>query len=447
MGIQINGQTDNISAVDGSLTISGAELPNVTNLNATGIVTATGFVGNVTGNLTGTASTATAAATAFGLSGSPTLSGITSVSTTNLTVNGNAYPSDGVVSGARNRIINGDMRIDQRNNGASVTVTTTNVYSVDRFRADINSSGTGRFSVQQSSTAPTGFVNSLQVTVTTADAAPSANFGYSIQQLIEGTNISDLALGTSNAQPITLSFWVRSSLTGTFPVTFLNENSTRAFGAQYTVSAANTWEIKTILVSGLTDGTWLTNTSIGIRIVFGLGGGTSRTMALGYQTIADLVQTNVTGSAQLIATNGATFYLTGVQLEVGTVATPFERRSFGQELALCQRYYQKIINTGSNTSRTMVIGGFNATRSFGGISLSTPMRTNTPAMTKGGNMFLETFGLATNLTVTDIGRYGDMNGSFIGVEVNAASGIVGGTAYTLSFGGGSNAYITLDTEL
>ena len=139
--------------------------------------------------------------------------------------------------------------------------------------------------------------------------------------------------------------------------------------------------------------------------------------------------------------------LSNVQVEVGKNATEFEHRSYGEELALCQRYFQKISNTGANTSRTLTIGGFNATRAFGGISLSTPMRTNTPAMTKGGNIFLESFGLGSTITVTDIGRYGDMNGSFIGVEVNAAAGIVGGTPYTLSFGGGTNAYITLDTEL
>jgi hypothetical protein len=139
---------------------------------------------------------------------------------------------------------------------------------------------------------------------------------------------------------VTLSFWVRSSVIGTFPVTFLNEDATRTFGAQYTISAANTWEYKSIAVSGLINGTWLTNNGLGIRVVFGLGGGTNRTASLGYQTTTGSVITNVTGSTQLIATSGATWNITGVQLEEGTAASPFENRLYGAELALCQRYFE-----------------------------------------------------------------------------------------------------------
>jgi hypothetical protein len=356
MGIQINGQTDNISAVDGSLTISGAELPTVTNLNATGIVTATGFVGN----LTGTASTATAAATAFGLSGSPTLSGITSVSTTNLTVNGNAYPSDGVVSGARNRIINGDMRIDQRNNGATVSGTSGYQYPVDRFRSFMDC--TARWQTQRSTDAPTGFTNSYQLTVTTAQSSfASSNLAVSIEQSIEGFNTADLNWGTANAVSVTLSFWVKASVTGNYAAAFFNYNGStidRSYVTSFAVNAANTWEYKTITVPGDTTGTWQTGNLQGIYVALAAAGGSN------FSGTANTWQAGLreypSGTVNIFATNGATFYITGVQLEAGTVATPFERRSFGQELALCQRYYAR-----SGPGRNIHLSDYSGTSNVG----------------------------------------------------------------------------------
>ena len=239
----------------------------------------------------------------------------------------------------RNKLINGNMVIDQRNAGASVAITSADQYVIDRFNGGVFGSGTGRFSLQQSSTVPAGFTNSLLATVTTADASPSASYAYSIIQYIEGYNIADLGWGTANAQSATLSFWVRSSVTGTFPVVFQNSAADKAYGGQYTISSANTWEQKSIVVLGVTSGTWLTTNGIGIRTIFGLGGGSSRTISAGLQTVGGAItQTNVTGSTQLIATNGATFYITGVQLEAGTTASPFEYRQYGTELALCRRY-------------------------------------------------------------------------------------------------------------
>jgi hypothetical protein len=378
MGIQINGQTDNISAVDGSLTISGAELPTVTNLNATGIVTATGFVGN----LTGTASTATVAATAFGLSGSPTLSGITSVSTTNLTVNGNAYPSDGVVSGARNRIINGDMRIDQRNNGASVTAAAN--YTLDRWIATNTQSS--KYSVQRSTTAPTGFSNSLLVTSLSAYSVVVGDF-FLLRHYVEGFNFSDLNWGSVSAKTITLSFWVRSSLTGVFGGSLQNSAENRSYPFSYTISAADTWEQKSITIVGDASGTWVGATNgIGVRINFGLGAGAT----YGGGTAGAWVGSDyrsVTGATSVVGTNGATFYITGVQLEAGTVATPFERRSFGQELALCQRYFEKsydidtAVGTNTSSGRNWAYGTSDSAGSMGFLlRFATPKRAQ-PTMT------------------------------------------------------------------
>jgi hypothetical protein len=443
MGIQINGQTDIISAVDGSLTVSGAELPTVTNLNATGIVTATGFVGN----LTGTASTATAAATAFGLSGSPTLSGITSVSTTNLTVNGNAYPSDGVVSGARNRIINGDMRIDQRNAGASVTVnSSSDFFPVDRFNG-VGQLSDGVYTLQRSTTAPTGFVNSIIATVTTADASIGASQFYFIRQIIEGTNVTDLGWGTANAQTVTLSFWVRSSLTGIFGGVAKNNAQDYSYPFTYAISSANTWEKKTITIPGPTAGTWLTDTSGGIQLAWSLGGGSSTQGPSGSWAAANY--RGATGETAVISTNGATFYLTGVQLETGTVATPFERRSFGQELALCQRYYYRVNRDGIAFGRLGTGGiAFSSTGMAGWTAFPVPMRTAPTA--------LETTGTASNYQVFNASGSGVTATSIVynnsttvmgETLVTVASGLVSGNSSLIVSNNTANAYLGWSAEL
>lgn len=240
-------------------------------------------------------------------------------------------------TGFRNRVINGDMRIDQRNAGASVTVNDTAPYVLDRYFAQ--DATDGAFTVQQSSVAPAGFTNSMLVTVTTADASLAAGQVARVAQRIEGFNVADLAWGTASALTVTLSFWVRSSLTGTFGGALSNAAFNRSYPFSYTINAANTFEYKTVTVSGDTAGTWLTNNGIGLELNFGLGVGSTFSGTAGAWSGAGLMSS--TGATNLMATSGATFYLTGVSLEKGTVATPFEFRSIGQELGLCQRYFQK----------------------------------------------------------------------------------------------------------
>jgi hypothetical protein len=235
----------------------------------------------------------------------------------------------------RNRIINGDMRIDQRNAGASVTFD-NNVFPVDRFRGFTNLSS--KATAQQSSVVPTGFVNSVLVTSSSAYSLAAGDY-FGIGQRIEGTNISDLGWGTASARAVTLSFWVRSSLTGTFGGALGNSNGTRSYPFTYSISVADTWEYKTITVPGDTSGTWLTTNGSGIQFVISLGAGATLSGTAGAWAGANYF--SATGAVSVISTNGATFYLTGVQLETGSVATPFERRPFGTELALCQRYYWK----------------------------------------------------------------------------------------------------------
>jgi len=248
--------------------------------------------------------------------------------------------SAGSSMGMRNRIINGDMGIDQRNNGASVTP--NNNYTLDRWF--VLNSQTSKLTVQQSSTAPTGFTNSAAITSSSTYSVVSGDY-FTFSQRVEGLNITDLAWGSSNARTITLSFWVRSSLTGTFGGAIRNSAANRSYPFTYTINTANTWEYETITIPGDTTGTWLTTNGIGIELNFALGAGSTYSGTAGVWAAGGAI--SATGATSLVGTNGATFFITGVQLEVGTIATPFERILYSTELALCQRYYQTWGGTGS----------------------------------------------------------------------------------------------------
>ncbi len=248
-------------------------------------------------------------------------------------------PTADSLQGFRNRIINGDMRIDQRNAGAA-TANTINGYVVDRWI--VNQSTTGKVIAQQNAgsvTPPTGFANYLGITSQSAYSVGSGDY-YLIGQAIEGYNIADLNWGTAAAKTVTLSFWVRSSLTGTFGGSLANNGTARSYLFTYTISAANTWEYKTVTVAGDTSGTWEKTTSTGLNVRFGLGVGSTYSGTAG--SWSGSTYFSATGATSVVGTNGATFYITGVQLEVGSTATPFERRDYGRELMLCQRYYQKL---------------------------------------------------------------------------------------------------------
>ena len=248
----------------------------------------------------------------------------------------------GQIGGTRNKIINGGMVIDQRNAGAAVTINSgaSFTYSIDRWYG-YGQTSDGVFTLQQDTSVPSGqgFTKSLKATVTTADASIGATQLYQLGQRIEGYNVADLGLGTAGAASITLSFWVRSSLTGTFGGALQNGGQNRSYPFSYTISSADTWEKKTITLLGDTSGTWLTTNGTGVEVIWGLGIGSTYLGTAGSWSGSFLA--GVTGQTQVIATNGATFYITGVQLEAGDVSTPFEHRSYGQELALCQRYFFK----------------------------------------------------------------------------------------------------------
>jgi hypothetical protein len=234
------------------------------------------------------------------------------------------------------------MEIDQRNAGGSVTLNNTNLYTVDRWQAAaIGGSGTGTATAQRVADAPAGFVYSLKYTVTNAKT-PAASDNFWIYQPVEGQNIIDFAFGTASAKTITLSFWVKSSLTGTFSG-FLRAQTAvplyRSYVFNYTINSTNTWQYVTVTAAGDTGQVPALDNTCGISVLFDLGSGSNyQTSTLNSWQTGNYYRS--TSSTNLISTNGATFQVTGVQLELGSTATPFERRSIGQELAFCQRYYE-----------------------------------------------------------------------------------------------------------
>ncbi len=249
------------------------------------------------------------------------------------------------VTGFKNRLINGAMVIDQRSAGASTTVTTTGYFSCDRWQTGASQSS--KFSIQQNAgsvTPPAGFTNYLGITSTSSYSVAASDTFYLLQQ-IEGYNIADLGWGSANAKTVTFSFWVRSSLTGTFSGFFYNGSGTRSYVFNYTISSANTWEQKSVTIAGDITGTWSTTNAAGIGVGFSLGYGSN------FLTTAGSWNTNfygaATGSVNVVGTNGATFYITGVQLEVGSTATSFDYRPYTTELQLAQRYYQKSFDVGT----------------------------------------------------------------------------------------------------
>jgi len=255
--------------------------------------------------------------------------------------------------GFKNRIINGGMVIDQRNSGAAVTPTNSQ-YLVDRWQASLTQAS--KYTAQQNAasvTPPAGYKNYLGFTSSSAYSVAAGDiFGFG--QIIEGFNVADLGWGTANAQTITISFWVRSSLTGAFGGAVKNDGDTRNYPFTFTISSANTWEQKTVTIAGDTSGTWLTTNGAGINIRFSLGCGTTYSGTAGAWTGTNTWQP--TGSTSVVGTSGATFYITGVQLEKGSTATSFDFRDYGTELMLCQRYYERRTVGSQNNERLATTG-------------------------------------------------------------------------------------------
>ncbi len=345
----------------------------------------------------------------------------------------------------RNRIINGAMMIDQRNAGAAVVSNNSGQYPVDRFI--VESYGGGVLTSQQSTVVPAGFKNSTLITVTTTDTSLAATDDYEISQKIEGFNVADFNWGTANAQPVTLSFWVRSSVTATYSVGFQNSDASRSYVGTYTINSANTWEQKTITVAGDTSGTWNTGNSTGLFLRWCLATGSNR-VASAANTWESANRIAVSATANpIMGTSGATWYITGVQLEEGTTATAFEQRLFGTELYLCQRYYWSLV-LGDATGYTPGPVGWGETTTTILVSVQYPqtMRSspslipsgaaaNYRARTGSGAITCNSLPSIVNATTTGAWLFGYF-----------ASGITVDRVYSLS-GNSTNVFVGFSSEL
>jgi hypothetical protein len=308
------------------------------------------------------------------------------------------------------------MRIDQRNAGASKTITDTAnyTYTLDRWAA--YGTQASKFSVQQNAgsvTPPVGFTKYLGITSLSAYSILAAD-RFELLQGIEGVNTADLGWGAAGAVSVTLSFWVRSSLTGAFGGSLQNSAGNRSYPFSFTINASNTWEQKTITITGDTTGTWVTDTTAaGVYLTFSVGTGSNKAATAGAWAAGNY--TTATGATSVVGTNGATFYITGVQLEPGTVATPFERRSYGAELALCQRYFQQIGGVSGVPWALATLSG--NTGSVAAVFFGTLMRTS-PTLNVVGTGFDATDNSLGPVTAT--------------VSLNTASNYVGLLAYSHS---------------
>jgi hypothetical protein len=333
----------------------------------------------------------------------------------------------------KNRIINGAMVIDQRNAGASGTPSGLGqIYYLDRWY--YYASQASKFTMGQnlnSVTPPTGFSNYYGLQVASS-VSIGATDRFLVTQGIEAYNIADLSWGTANAATVTLSFWVRSSLTGTFGGSLGCGQSTYTYPFTYTISSANTWTYITITIAGPTAGTWTANNSGGMYIQFGLGVGSTYSGAAGSWSSGNY--NSATGGTSVVGTASATWYITGIQLEVGSQATSFDYRDYGRELILCQRYYQ-------TASANIGVAGSSGT-ARGGFIWGTTMRAQ-PTVGQSG-VFNVTDGYSMNVTQSAV----DLSINTYGVNyayytMNNYSGFTVGRVLFMN----NTALITLSAEL
>ena len=335
--------------------------------------------------------------------------------------------------GVRNLIINGDMRIAQRGTSA---VTASGSFPVDRFY--VNNSSDAAFSAEQSTDVPSGqgFTSSLKVTYTTGDSSIGATQYSNIQHNIEGNNVAHLGFGSSGAKSVTLSFWVKASVTGQYSYAIYNSAENRINPQPFTINSANTWEYKTITYDGDTTGTWLTDNGKGLTATLYTALGSNFLSSAGWNASSKY---GVTGQANAMATTNNTFFITGVQLEVGTEATPFEHRPYDMELARCMRYYE-LINDSNYNSYGVMAG--DTSQGFKGCIDYQQIKRATPTITITGSFLIQ--GNSNQPGTTSMGTSGIGKRSVYISGTGTGSNITNGFAYNLL---DVNGYINVDAEL
>jgi hypothetical protein len=343
----------------------------------------------------------------------------------------------------KNRIINGAMVIAQRGTAA---VTTSGAFPVDRWVQFMSGGGviTG---IQDSDVPNSSFQYSTKLTVTTADASIAATDFYAFNHNIEGLNAADLGFGTATASTVTLSFWVKSSITGTYAVALYNSGGTRGYPATYTISAANTWTFISLTIPGDTGGTWLKDNGIGITIRYDLGTGSNGDgTANAWNTSGTFAASRTSSTVNWISTLNATFYITGVQLEKGSTATSFDYRPYGTELALCQRYTQVIRSNASGTTGLVNLACISSTRAYGEMPFEMQMRSAPVITFSAANTFNTRNNSGGGVTLTAI-TASNINIYSYDLDVSVASGLTAGDCTSTSMIAGTSGLITISAEL
>ena len=345
-------------------------------------------------------------------------------------------------AGRRNLIINGAMQVAQR--GTSITVSNDNwLYTLDRFQFDENGSTSAVLDVTQSTDAPDGFGYSLKMTATTADAALASSDGLRLQHLIEAQDLQSLSHGTSNAKPVTLSFWVKSKTTGTNGIWVYKADSSRQTSFSYTINAADTWEYKTITIPADTAGAINNDNGEGLRISWYLAAGTDFSSGTLDSSWASLTSANrAVGQVNNFSSTSDYWAITGVQFELGKVATPFEHRSYGEELALCQRYYYK---HAENVNQYVGVGwAYNSTTVYLNVDFPVTMRTTPAAIysnTSGAYIFY------VNGSGNSVATFSNGNGTDTGMTLINSTTVTGFTAGTAGGWYAPSGLIAFDAEL
>jgi len=466
--------TGNATGLSGTPNITVGTI-SATSLNASGVVTATSFSGsgaNVSGVSTFGNTIVGGGTTQLVVTGNARITGILTIGTGSITLDGSnnqlkvgtgvTITTNGIVGitsinsgqlgGSRNVIINGAMVVNQRGFTGSSGATASGAYTTDRFA--ISHSHDGAVSAGQTTMNSTvggnayadGFNSALHYRVTTADASLSSSQYASIVQGIEGFNVQGFKKGTANAQQYTLSFWVRSSLTGTYIAELYDADNTRQVSKSYTIDTANTWEKKTLTYPADTTGVFDNDNGASLYVNWWLAAGSNYTSGTLNTSWASNTSANrAVGQVNFLATAGNNFFLTGVQLEVGSTATEFERRSFPQELALCQRYFERMTGSGDNGPYAAFGTGY-STGTGGPVYVRFQSKRATPTITMGGTMRMLSSGVVGTSVSLQLDTYVSSSGNGY-VNSTWSNSITAGQAMMLTANNDATAFMAASSEL
>jgi len=354
------------------------------------------------------------------------------------------------IGGRRNIVINGAMQVAQRGTTGTLNNGGSDFHSADRFYSSEEGAFTGAFTVSNDTDSPAGFSNSTKWDCTTADTTLGAGDSFFVDHKIEAQNLQQLSYGTSDALKMTLSFFIKSNKTGTYVAWLYNYDANRQVSVLYTISVANTWEHKTLTFPADTTGSFNNDNGVGMVIRFIMGSGTTYTSGTAPSAWQSLVDANrYVGQTVNLADSTDNFMnITGVQLEVGSQATPFEHRSFGEELALCQRYYQRYSGS-TSFARYAIASNLSTTNAESYLNTVVSMRASPSLETTGtaSNYSLYDSDNVIALTSIAIEGGGNYSNNIIVIDAVVSSGLTDGGSSQLLNSNSTTGFLALSSEL